>query len=441
MNRTSSRTRIGAAVLVGLAGTTAWAEGPCDIYSAANTPCVAAHSTTRALYASYSGNLYQVRRASDKTTKDVGLLATGGVANSATQDAFCTGTTCTISLIYDQTPNKNDLTKGPGGGFPVADLEANAITAKIKLNGRTVYGVYSTGAFEPSAGVGYRNNATKGMATGDQAESIYMVAGGKHYNQWCCFDYGNAETNTKDDGPATMEALYFGQSTQWGKGSGTGPWVMGDLEDGVFAGQSFAAPASNTSLNFDYVTGMLKGNSGNSWALKAGNAQSGVLTTMYSGPRPTGYSPMKKQGAIVLGIGGDNSHTAEGTFFEGCIVSGVASDATDAAVQANIVAAGYGSATTGIADRFATDLPQPSIRWNPSNSSSAVDFTLANASKVRLRVVDLNGREIARPLDGVLQAGAHQARWTTAGMHPGIYSVVMEVEGQGTWSRSFIQVR
>ena len=27
--------------------------GPCDIYGAAGTPCVAAHSTTRALYASY----------------------------------------------------------------------------------------------------------------------------------------------------------------------------------------------------------------------------------------------------------------------------------------------------------------------------------------------------------------------------------------------------
>ena len=28
-------------------------KGPCDIYGAAGTPCVAAHSTTRALYASY----------------------------------------------------------------------------------------------------------------------------------------------------------------------------------------------------------------------------------------------------------------------------------------------------------------------------------------------------------------------------------------------------
>src|SRR5690349_21940964 len=33
---------------------------PCDIYAAAGTPCVAAHSTTRALLSSYSGKLYQI---------------------------------------------------------------------------------------------------------------------------------------------------------------------------------------------------------------------------------------------------------------------------------------------------------------------------------------------------------------------------------------------
>eukprot|EP01052_Picozoa_sp_SAG31_P029466 SAG31_NODE_2931_length_4898_cov_2.527818_4_plen_53_part_00 len=51
---------------------------------------------------------------------------------------------------------------------------------------------------------------------------------------------------------------------------------------------------------------------------------------------------MKKQGAIILGIGGDNSNGAVGTFYEGVMVQGYSSNSTDAAVQANIVAAGYG---------------------------------------------------------------------------------------------------
>jgi len=319
-------------------------DGPCDIYESASTPCVAAHSTVRALFRSFSGNLYQVRRASDKTTKDVAVLSPGGYANSATQDTFCAGTTCTISEIYDQSAQANHLTVTPPGGWLAnGGTEAKATAAKITVGGHAVYGVYTTGSFDEAVGgVGYRNNKTKGLAIGDQPEGIYMVASGKHYNQYCCFDYGNAETNNKDNGPGTMEALYFGNSTQWGKGSGTGPWAMADLEDGVFAGGSFAAPATNTSLVVTFVTAMLGGKAG-SFRLKGGDAQSGTLKTMYDGARPSGgYNPMRKEGAIVLGVGGDNSHTGEGTFFEGCITAGYPSDASDNAVQANIVAAGYG---------------------------------------------------------------------------------------------------
>ena len=55
-------------------------HGPCDLYAAGNTPCVAAHSTVRALYGAYGGALYQVRRASDKSTKDIPVLGSGGYA-------------------------------------------------------------------------------------------------------------------------------------------------------------------------------------------------------------------------------------------------------------------------------------------------------------------------------------------------------------------------
>jgi hypothetical protein len=329
----------------GMAGTAgSRGTGPCDIYQAEHTPCVAAHSTVRALYGAYGKSLYQVRRASDKSTKDIPVQSPGGYADSSVQESFCQGTKCTISIIYDQSPNGNHLTKSPPGGWlHNGGLEADAAAAKVKVDGHTMYGVYTTSNFDDNAGaVGYRNNATKRVATGDSPESMYMVVSGKHHNQWCCFDYGNAETNNLDNGKATMEAVYFGNSTQWGKGSGAGPWVMADLEDGLYAGGSTAAPPTNTPLTFDYVTAMLKGASGNRFALKGGDAQSGRLTVKYDGPRPAGYSPQKKEGAIILGIGGDNSHTGEGTFFEGCITSGLPSDAADDAVQANIVAAGYG---------------------------------------------------------------------------------------------------
>src|SRR5258706_5444092 len=69
-------------------------KGPCDIYAAAGDPCVAAHSTTRALYASYNGPLYKILRQSDGKTLDIGIVQpgtnvdAGGYANAAAQDAF-----------------------------------------------------------------------------------------------------------------------------------------------------------------------------------------------------------------------------------------------------------------------------------------------------------------------------------------------------------------
>jgi len=92
----------------------------------------------------------------------------------------------------------------------------------------------------------------------------------------------------------------------------------------------------------NYVTAMVKGRAGG-FALKGGDAQSGPLKKLFEGARPPYYQVMKKQGAIVLGIGGDDSNAAVGSFFEGILTAGYSSDAADATVQANIVAAGYGS--------------------------------------------------------------------------------------------------
>nr|BFE59374.1 hypothetical protein GCM10020063_039000 [Dactylosporangium thailandense] len=315
--------------------------GPCDIYAGGGTPCVAAHSTTRALYAAYNGPLYQVRRSSDNTTRDIGVLSAGGYANAAAQDTFCANTTCLITIIYDQSGRNNRLTQAPPGGFqgPAAggyDNLANATAAPITIAGHKAYGVYV------AAGTGYRNNATNGVAKGDQPEGMYAIFDGTHYNGGCCFDYGNAETNSRDNGNGTMEAIYFGNIKVWGYGTGNGPWVMADLENGLFSGVNAGYNANDPSVSYRFLTAIVKGEP-NHWAIRAGNAQSGSLSTFYDGKRPnvSGYNPMKKEGAIILGIGGDNSHGSAGTFYEGVMTSGYPSNATEDAVQANITAAGY----------------------------------------------------------------------------------------------------
>ena len=96
-------------------GAAAAATGPCDIYRAGGTPCVAAHSTVRALFGSYAGPLYQLRRADTNATADVRVLAAGGYADAAAHEAFCGGA-CVISRIYDQSERKNHLDPAPAGG-------------------------------------------------------------------------------------------------------------------------------------------------------------------------------------------------------------------------------------------------------------------------------------------------------------------------------------
>src|SRR4051812_32596919 len=116
-------------------------KAPCDIYANDGGPCVAAHSTVRALYASYTGPLYQVKKA-DGTTKDITPITPGGFANSADQDTFCDINACTISIIYDQSGKGNHLTKAPAGGAKMTpDNEANAKALPVTLSGHKVYGV------------------------------------------------------------------------------------------------------------------------------------------------------------------------------------------------------------------------------------------------------------------------------------------------------------
>jgi hypothetical protein len=52
---------------------------------------------------------------------------------------------------------------------------------------------------------------------------------------------------------------------------------------------------------------------------------------------------MKQEGAIILGIGGDNSNWATGYFFEAVMTSGMPTSQAMEAVQRNIVAARYSS--------------------------------------------------------------------------------------------------
>ncbi|WP_433294107.1 arabinofuranosidase catalytic domain-containing protein [Actinoplanes sp. CA-030573] len=313
---------------------------PCDLYAAGGTPCVAAHSTTRALFAAYTGALYQVRRSSDNATRDIGVVSRGGPADAATQDSFCGGTSCVITVIYDQSGRGNNLGYQGPGGVGGADTAAGATRETVTVGGSKVYSLY----INPGNSY-WRNGSATGIPTGSAPEGMYMVTSGTHVNSGCCFDYGNSETTRRADGAGAMDAIYFGTSCWFGGCSGSGPWVQADLEYGLYPGGSSSWNPNQRAFSSKFVTAMLKNNGTSRFAIKGSNAQSGSLATLWDGSLPRGYSPMRKQGAIILGSGGDccatNTNLSTGTFYEGAMVSGYPSDATENAVQAGIVTAGY----------------------------------------------------------------------------------------------------
>jgi non-reducing end alpha-L-arabinofuranosidase len=357
---------------------------PCDIYAKGGTPCVAAFSSTRALFAHYAGPLYEVKRASDGKSIDVGVLTPGGYANAAAQSAFCAATSCVVVKIYDQTSDHNDLvpqapTTAPYSNTTYAHDPVSATALPILAGGHNVYGLKfqsgsPTGLPCPTSatcianrGQAYNNGhrRARGVAVRGQPESTYGVFGGTYSGSDCCFDFGNSEVKGSDDGNGTMDALNFSRDCWDACGPARGPWVQADLENGMFmtgtptrtpksvtsliggsfeSGDGFccAATPENLAMPYPFVTGILNNPGSRTFTLKGANADAGGLTTFYDGPTPPGkgYSPMRQEGAIILGSGGDQG-TTDGEFFEGVMTIGVPSSATEAAVQANIVRVRY----------------------------------------------------------------------------------------------------
>ena len=371
-------------------------EGPGDVYARSGIALATAHSTTRALFKDYNGPLYQVMRQSDGKTLDIGIVQPtakdpGGYADAAAQDRFCEDTYCWVTVIYDQSPYANHLYQAPRGGFsgPAMGGFNNlslADWAPVTLGGHKVYGLYI------APGMGMRQNDTHGTAINDQAEGQYWVFAGNHYNDGCCFDYGNAETDSRDDGDGTMETTYYGNSTGWYRGPGEGPWIMTDQENNL-VGCVNDDPRDRycpdlPTIHWRFVTAMADGEP-HHWRSMGGNAQEGDREIMYDGGRVrndrSSYDPMRKQGAVLLGNGGDNSNGSQGTFYEGAMtVAGTfPTEEINQAVQANIVAAHYDLPLLQIAAEGRLDTP-----------NGVQTFTPRSTQKVSVRFINTSGADI-----------------------------------------------
>jgi hypothetical protein len=377
-------------------------EGPCDIYGAAGQPCVAAYSTVRRLLSTYTGPLYQIRVGSSQfnigglvvTNPNVNADQAGnsqtapqpgelvdipqtadGFADPTVQRERCPlGTTCTVSLLYDQSGRGNHMpvAKGgqrPGGPFaPLDDFETVMDErAALTVGGHPVYSLFM------QTRQGYRLAAPgNGVPVDQEAQGIYMLADGTRAgNNACCWDFGNVTPDPTQF--REMNTLFFGEG-YWGDGNGPAPWFGADFEAGVWMGGSAEGepgwgqlygegdPRNNNGIarppnpnnpsmaGVEFALGFLKtdDDADNTYVLRMANASTATeIQTAHRGPYPklsfpNGAHGAENQGAVVLGVGGDNSNNSLGTFYEGAVVAGFPDDATELAVMQNIQAARYG---------------------------------------------------------------------------------------------------
>src|ERR1035441_4924885 len=122
-----------------------------------------------------------------------------------------------------------------------------------------------------------------------------------------------------------METTYYGNANAWYHGNAPGPWIMTDQENNLVGcvnpDGSNKVCANLPNITWRFVTAMAKDDP-HHWTSMGGAAQKGALSVMVDGPRVNAtYDPMRKQGAILLGNGGDNSVGSQGTFYEGAMRS------------------------------------------------------------------------------------------------------------------------
>jgi DNA-binding beta-propeller fold protein YncE len=87
------------------------------------------------------------------------------------------------------------------------------------------------------------------------------------------------------------------------------------------------------------------------------------------------------------------------------------------------------SLIAGVDGSPALELSLGAVSPNPAFGEAHLDFALPREGRVRLSVLDLQGREVAVLADGVQEAGRHTAALDAAALHPGMYFVRMRASG------------
>ena len=108
--------------------------------------------------------------------------------------------------------------------------------------------------------------------------------------------------NNNDNGAGHMEAIYFGDDTRTNSGSGPGPWIMADMDNGLYSGYFRGNNPNDPTIAYRFIHAVVKGDATNHWSIRGGNAQSETMNQLrihqyiqiYRAPMKLKSSPQKR---------------------------------------------------------------------------------------------------------------------------------------------------
>jgi hypothetical protein len=316
----------------GTGGTTVAYQGPCDLVASG---CAEAYGLTRAMTSKYTGPLFQLGLAKDKTKLlDIGQTS-DHKADMTTWSAFCSASqsNCVVSKIYAQIHSgPNDLVPGVFNTPWKPDCSAGGFTCAAKFTIESATGLPILTTDSPAEYTLSNDNFATGINGGGKAMGIMYNGKPVANATYCCGVIGLTHKYNATDTTGTdfMLALAYG----WRDANGCCIATNCGKSNTYCVG---AEEEENNDL-YDYGTTPLD----NAFVVTQFDPTPNAVITYLNGTKVLTHSPPKAKlnagTAVHLGGGGDLSQPDSVRMREAFFTNTVMSDSEVTAMKANIAA-------------------------------------------------------------------------------------------------------
>jgi Alpha-L-arabinofuranosidase B, catalytic len=132
-----------------------------------------AGSASHLLRSAYNGSAVRIQRASDSTQTDVGFNSNGTV-NQSTITTFCSGTTCNVAKLYDQSGSGHDAVQATFADMPIIYTGGAVVTNGV--NGQVSMSFDGTGRFLASP-ITFAGSAFEALSVANYTSGAVTFAG------------------------------------------------------------------------------------------------------------------------------------------------------------------------------------------------------------------------------------------------------------------------